>query len=413
MENNSKSAAALADEEPTATSEKSAAADSDVMDSDERGWLVWLLIILASLIAVFSGFNVWLQRQLLDTESWVEASDELLADDHVRGAISVFLVDQVYEVVDVSSGLEERLPEDFSGLAGVLSAALRGPATEGVDRLLDTQIARDIWNTANEKAHSTMVAILRDEGDLVSTGDGAVTLELGQLVRQLASELGLPSNLIENIPDDAGQIVLIESDNLEASQNAVRLVEWASSLLFVIVVAMYVGAVMVADKSRRMLALRNVGWAIAVSGVSLLLLRRAGVGIAVSYLAEIEAAEDPVRSVALIATGVLQDLAWSAIAIGVLIAIYAILSDKSKAALATRRALAPLLRRVGLAWLVALAALYLFLSVYPGFDFRRWGPALVFISLFIVGVEVFRRRTVREFPDAHFGKAKPDLVADP
>ena len=386
--------------------------NSPAVDTDGRDWLVWLLIVLATTIAVFSGFNVWLQRQLLDTESWVAASDELLADDDVRGAISVFLVDQLYETVDVSSGLEDRLPEDFSGLAGPLSAALRGPATEAVDRLLNTQGAREIWNTANEKAHSTMVAILRDEGDRVSSTDGVVTLELGDLVRELSSEMGLPDSLIENIPDDAGQLVLIESDNLEAAQNAVRLVEWASSLLFLMVVGMYVGAVMVASKSRRMIALRNVGWAIALGGVLLLLLRRAGVGIAVSYLAEIDAAEAPVRSVALIATGVLQDLAWSTIAIGVMIAIYATLSGKSKAALATRRVLAPLLRRVALAWVAALAALYLFMSVYPGFDFRRWGPALVFISLFVVGVEVFRRRVVREFPDTGFSSAQPDLLAD-
>ena len=381
------------------------AEDEEVVASTQnrRGWLVWLLIILASLIAITSGLNIWIQRQILDTDEWVAAADELLADDEVRGALSVFLVDELYASVDVSAELEELLPEDLGGLAGPLSAALRGPATEGVDRLLSTSAAREIWNNANRLAHESIVAILRDDTDVISTTGGVVTLELGELVANLGNELGLPSGLIDAIPEDAGQIVLVESEELDAAQHVVRVIELASVLLFLLVVALYVGAVFAADKDNRRVAVRNIGWAIVISGIVLLLLRHAGISLAVDNLADVASAEGSVNAAAEIGTEILKQLAWSGITIGALIAAYAVLSGPTNVATATRRALAPLFANAVAAWVVSLLFLWILLALSPGFTLKRWGPALVFIALFVAGVETFRRSVSREFPDASLG----------
>jgi hypothetical protein len=76
---------------------------------------------------------------------------------------------------------------------------------------------------------------------VVSTTDGVVTLELGDLVRDLGDDLGLPSGLIDAIPPDVGQIVLFESSGLEKAQQIVRIVELLSVLLFIVVVGLYAG----------------------------------------------------------------------------------------------------------------------------------------------------------------------------
>jgi hypothetical protein len=150
-------------------------------------------------------------------------------------------------------------------------------------------------------------------------------------------------------------------------------------------------------------AVRNVGWAIVVSGIVLLLLRHAGISLAVDNLADVSSAEGSVNAAAEIGTVILRQLAWSGIAIGVLIAGYAILSGPTKAATATRRALAPLFANVALAWVFSLLFLWIVLAFSPGFTLGRWGPALVFMALFVVGVEVFRRSVEREFPGASLG----------
>lgn len=369
----------------------------------KRRWYIWALIGLAILITIGSGLNVWVQKQLLNTDRWVEASNELLADDEVRGALSSYLVDELYDTVDVSAELEDNLPEDFKGLAGPISAALRGPATEGVDRLLATSAARAIWDTANRKAHETIVAVLRDETTIVSTTDGVVTLELGELVKDLGADLGLPSGLLDSIPPETGQIVLVESSELETAQRVVRVIEFLSVLLFLVIVALYAGAVFLSDKSQRRLTLRDVGWAIAISGLVLLLFRRAGIGLAVDYLSKTENAEGPVRAAAEIGTVLLRQVAWSGVAIGVLIAGYAILTGPSKAATATRSAISPLFASVAATWVAAALLLYLFMSVSPGFALDAWATGLVFIGLYVAAVEVLRRHMVREFPDASIG----------
>lgn len=382
-----------------------ASGDDPVTEGSEskRRWFVWALIGLASLIAVGAGLNVWVHNQLLNTDRWVEASNELLADDEVRAALATYLVDELYAAVDVSAELEENLPDDFKGLAGPISAALRGPATDGVDRLLNTSAARAVWDTANRKAHETIVAVLRDEGDVVSTTGGVVTLELGGMVRDLGADLGLPSGLLDSIPPDTGQIVLIESSELQTAQQVVRVIEWLSVFLFLAVVALYAAAGFLSEKSQRRATLRDVGWALVISGLVLLLLRRAGLGLAVDSLAETEAAEGAVRAAAEIGTVLLRQMAWSGIAAGVLIAGYAILTGPTKAATATRRAVAPLFASVALTWILAAGVLYLIMNISPGFALDAWATGLVFIGLYVTAFEVLRRSLHREFPDASFG----------
>ena len=94
------------------------------------------MIVLASVIAIGASLNAWLNRQLLDTDNWVEASDEMLDDPAVRAALSTYLVNELFSYVDVSAQLEDRLPDSLQVLAGPISQALRQPAIDGVDRLL-------------------------------------------------------------------------------------------------------------------------------------------------------------------------------------------------------------------------------------------------------------------------------------
>ena len=122
-----------------------------------------------------------------------------------------------------------------------------------------------------------MVNILRDETvPAVSTADGTVTLELGTLVRSVGESLGLPQGALDRIPPDAGQVVIFESDELAAVQTTVQLLDFLSWFLFVLVVGLFVLAVYLA-RGWRVTALRNVGLALVIGGVVLLVLRALGV----------------------------------------------------------------------------------------------------------------------------------------
>ena len=57
---------------------------------------VWALIVVASILLVGTTTSVWVKRQALDTDNWVKASDEALANPAVQDALATYIVDQLY-----------------------------------------------------------------------------------------------------------------------------------------------------------------------------------------------------------------------------------------------------------------------------------------------------------------------------
>ena len=380
--------------------------ESDAPGSTRRagsapGWLVWSMIVLASLVAIGAAMNTWLDRQMLDTDNWVEVSDDLLTNDDVREALSVYLVNELFSYVDVSAQLENNLPDQLQVLAGPISAALRQPAIDAVDRVLDSPKVQAVWREANRKAHEALVAILRDDTrDSISAADGVVTLDLGTVVQNLGEQLGLPQSVLDRIPPDAGMITIADSDQLATAQDAVSVVEKLSVVLLLVVIVLYAAAVFVASDRRA--ALRDVGLAVMVSSAVLIIVRQ----IAVRYLADnIRTANDvksAIRAAALIGTNILNEIAFLGIAIGAVLFVYALLVGPTRAAAATRRGLSPILSNRLTAYVLAIAVLALIVWVTPGSSVQTWLGAVTLLVLLVVGVERLRSLVRREHPDTTF-----------
>src|SRR5579862_5720989 len=91
---------------------------------------VWSLVILASLIGFLSILTTFVNRQLLDNNSWNKASAQVIQDPQVRSAVATQLVNQLYNNVNVASQLQTRLPKNLQQLAAPAAGALREPATK-------------------------------------------------------------------------------------------------------------------------------------------------------------------------------------------------------------------------------------------------------------------------------------------
>ena len=59
------------------------------------------LVALGSVLAFLSVFAIWVERQALDTDDWVSTSGRLLENEEIRTKLADYLVDQLYENVDV------------------------------------------------------------------------------------------------------------------------------------------------------------------------------------------------------------------------------------------------------------------------------------------------------------------------
>ena len=125
--------------------------------SKKRWWLVWGLLVLATILLFVSTLTVWAKRQLLDNQAWANSSTQLLANDEIRGAVAQTLVDRLFERVDVEAQLRARLPGRSQGAAPVLAGAFESASVRAADRLLQTERAQTLWQNLNERAHAGVV----------------------------------------------------------------------------------------------------------------------------------------------------------------------------------------------------------------------------------------------------------------
>lgn len=366
------------------------------MLSRRRRAVIWTLIVVASLIAFASVLTTWVDRQMFDTASWEEASADLIEDAQVRDAVSTYVVDELYANVDVAGGLEERLPTNLDPIAGTLAGALRQPATDTVDRLLESPRIQQLWIDASAAAQEKLVNVLEnDTGPGITTGDGVVTVELGTLVRSLGTELELPAAALDRIPPDAGSLEVLRSDQLAAAQAGVQSFRVLSSWLLVLVLAMYALAIYLARGARRE-TLRNVGCAFVLVGLAVLIVRRLAGGYAVDALAE-PGSQDSGERIWLISTSILAQIGWAAVFYGAVMVLGALLAGPHRAAIAIRRRIAPTLNeRPAVAWTAAAAGYLALVAWGPTHALHTtWGIALL-AALLAAGLVALRRQTRRE-----------------
>ena len=366
------------------------------MSPRTRAILAWSLLVLGALILFVGSLTVWVKRQALDTDAWVATSTEFLEDDEIRGALSVYIVDQLYENVDVEARLEQRLPPDLDGLAAPAAGAFREPAVRAVDGFLQRPRVQDLWENVNREAHEALLRLLEDETrEGVSTAEGTVTLDLRVFIVNVGEEFGLGEQLDAQLPEDAGQVTVLESDELAAAQDSLKVIKALTWLIVLAALAAFAGSIWLARHRREML--RAVGVVFVLVGILLLIIRNAAGSYLVDALTEGESAREAAGSSWIIGTSLLAEVAWALIVYGVVILLGALLAGPSRAARSVRGAIAPTLRdRPGIGWAV-LAGVYLVLVLWgPVPALRTWLGVLFLGGLVALGFASFRRLAVGE-----------------
>jgi Short C-terminal domain len=371
--------------------------------SGRRRAAIWTLIALASLIGVLSIMAGWVNRQLLDNDEWNKASARMVRDPAVRETLSIYLVNALYDNVDVAHALGQRLPANVKVLAGPAAGALRQPATESVGFLLARPRAQQLFVNASARAHERLINVLENKtGAGISTGSGVVTLNLGQLITQLGSDLGLPKPALAKIPSDAGRITVMRSNELGLAQKGVQAIRFLSVWLLVLVLALFAWAVYLARGVRRE-TLRTIGWAFVFVGFLVLVARRL-VGNYVTDSLAGPAFRDSAHHIWLTMSSILGQIGRETVFYGVAGLLAMTLMGPGKTATAIRRRMAPLLNtRPGVTW-AAFGFAFLLLVLWGGtLALRTWWETLILAALLAAGLQALRRQTLREFPEAELG----------
>lgn len=369
--------------------------------SRRRRIAIWALIVVASILAFVTVLTLWINRQVLDNDNWRKTSADLIADPAVQNTLSTYLVDQLYEKVDVPGAFEEQLPSNLKGLAAPLAGALRQPATRTVNRLLQSPRLQQVWINSSTAAHQKLVNVLENKtGNGIDTGNGNVTLDLHQLLVELGTTVGLPPDAIAKLPATAGTVTVMSSDQLSLAQTGVQAIRILSVWLFILVLVLYAVAIYLAH-GRRRATLRNVGFAFLLVGLLVLVVRKVVGNYVIGGLTDSPSLDRTGHHVWIISTSILGDIGWAVVLYGAIAVLGALLAGPTTYATRLRRWMAPVMNdRPAVVWGVAAAA-YLLLILWGGTHALRtaWG-ILLLGGLLALGVFALRRESMLEFPDA-------------
>ncbi|HEU4705655.1 MAG TPA: SHOCT domain-containing protein [Solirubrobacterales bacterium] len=360
------------------------------------------LIILGSVLAFLSVFAIWIERQALNTNDWVETSGKLLHNAKIREAVGNYLVDQLYENVDVKKELEDILPGEVSELAGPAAGGLRQVAGQGAEKVLETTTAQELWEDANRAAHEQLLAVLENKKEAVSTAEGNVTLNLGSLLTNLAQQVGIGESLAEKLPPDAGQIHILKSDQLKTAQNIAVAVKGLALLLSILTFAAF-GAAIYLSRDGRWVTVLYSGIGLIAAGFAAIVFRHVAGGIVVAQLVQNDNVKPAGEAAWSIGTSLMVSIATTVIVVGVLFGVAGWLASPTGAARTLRRHMAPTLRLHAAYVYTGLAILVCFYFLTgPTQGLRTFLTTLIVAGMAAFGIHELRRQTAEEFPDASY-----------
>ena len=371
-----------------------------------RLWVPWVLVTLAAVIALASALNIWVKRQALDTNNFTNASVRLLENPEVRSALSVYLVDQLYQNVNVPAQLEQNLPAQFKGIAAPLAGALRQLLVRAADTFLQRPRIQALWKEAVMRAHKLFIGVLNGDKGILQTTNGNVVLNLRPIVQQLEQQGGLVGRIAAQLPANVGQITILQGNQLHTARQAVKLVRFLSYFLFFLVLALYALAAYLATGRRRQLLL-GIGISAIVVGLLILVVRRYTGDYLINALTSNSANKPAVSVVWAVETELLRNVGINVLVYGAFVIFAAWIAGPSRPARWIRRVLTPTARDHP--WVIyGFVALVLLLILISGpTDGQRIYPLLVVFVLAFIGVEVLRRQMLEEFPDASVGLPPP------
>jgi hypothetical protein len=355
-----------------------------------RRWTMRGLVTLASILLVIGSLAIWIERVVLEPATWSDTSGRVLDDPEVRAAVSTYLVDQLYTSGDITTRVASALPDRAKPLAGPATAAMREPLERATNRALASPVLQDLWRAANLRADQRLVTLL-EGGAQTQAANGAVVLDLSPLLERISNRGTAGAAAVDSLPPGAGQVTILESDQLATAQDIAQLLRTIANLLVALVLVLFAAAIVVATDRRRALRACSIG--LLASGVVLILFRRVLGDELVSRLVSADSMRPAARAVWLIATAPIGLGVVSILFVGLVGLMGAWLVGPSDRAARARVFLAPYLLRGGLSFGLLAAVLVLLLAWGPTPAARNWVTVLALGTLAFVGLELLRRTT--------------------
>jgi hypothetical protein len=369
------------------------------------------IVGLTTVLLVVAVFAVWANRILFSPDNWSTTSTQLLQNANIRATVADYVVDQLYANVDVAALIKSALPPRLQPIAAPAAGALRNGAVQGVELALVRPRVQNLWAQANRAADQTFIAVVNGGTGAVAVKQGVVSLNLGLIVDNVAARLGLPPNLSAKLPANIAQLTVFKSNQLKLVQRGGKAIQGLALWLTILCPLLYALAIALAAGHRRR-TLMTVGAAAVLAGVLVLLGRSILESQVTNSLTHDASLRSTITAVLSISTAMLSEIAGACIVVGIPLIVAGWFAGPAGAARAGRRSVAPFLREhPAESYAITLAVMALVFIWEPIPATGKPAGMIVFTLLALLGTDVLRRQTTREFPDARLGAATEKVRA--
>ncbi|WP_418275936.1 hypothetical protein ACNHYB_13910 [Isoptericola jiangsuensis] len=291
----------------------------DARPGGARRWIAGAMVVITTLLVIGSSVAVWAHRTVFDTDEFMQTVEPALDDPALYEALADNVSEQALLALDLDSRVSERLTQ----LDGVLAATLAerldvepgpllealttridrpslaaltptvvGPVEDRIDTVIHRFFAREEFQDRVPqivaRAHEAAIGLARAEGDdypNVYLTDDAVVLNTVPLISEalqeslaglgdLLPDVELPDAVAEQapearaqlgdalgrqLPEDFGQVELLDRETFEIVQDTVTTVDRVVWLLVALTVLAIVVTLWVSPQRRRTAAQLGIG----------------------------------------------------------------------------------------------------------------------------------------------------------
>jgi hypothetical protein len=213
------------------------------------------LVMVGSLLAALSIPAVWVNRTLINTDTWVQTVAPLADEPAIQDAVATAASDAVLEGIDVRSLVAKYLPKEARPLAAPITGAVEDLVRKESTAFSRSELFRKAWTDANRAGHAAVLAaITQREGAVLSDRGGVVSIQLGPMAEAIKKRLvengldaanALPTSSIKR------ELVLFSSPALAQAGSYVDLLQRLAFWIPVLALLAFAGALALSYDRRR------------------------------------------------------------------------------------------------------------------------------------------------------------------
>jgi hypothetical protein len=228
-----------------------------------------LLVVVVCILAPVSVLAVWLHSTVLDTDQYVATVGPLAHDPAVQEAIATRVTNSLVASTDLDARVAGALRPNAPFSAPAIADGIKRVVHDIALRLVQSDQFATLWEQANRRAHTQLVAVLEGKGvGNIETKNGQVVVHLGPVVDKVKAALANAGiNVFSRVEGERvnNQIVLLDSDQLSKAQDAVDAFDKLALALPILTIVLFAVAVLLSGNRRRTVLRTGLGVALSVA----------------------------------------------------------------------------------------------------------------------------------------------------